>query len=301
MKKKNSISIVIIQMLIIGMNMNAQSSIVDLGRFPVSLNPEEPLETSKLLEELEWDRIKEYSENNDGHYAYERKDSLVAEYEYVQQGRVASFKIISFNGSVMEFNSEIANTARPSNIIYFDKNLWISYVNYRMPNLEERFKINTDYPKKILKAYYILLGVDSRDEYGWICEYSGVGIATKRRLAVLELLGETELLRNLLEYPNIQTRLYAVDALIYSDYFDREMIKKEKAGSFKRYLKSELLPKSVWKQIYEIRDSNEKVWICGNAGSYKIYGSNTMDLLSDKAIEEIPKKYEMLRELGYLR
>lgn len=301
MRKGKTISIFITILFILsGTNLTAQS-IVDFGKFPVSTNSEEPLKTSKLLNELEWDKIKEFAKSNEGHYAYERKDSLRIEYKYVQQGRVASFEIVSFNGNVLKFYSEITNTSKPSRITYFDKNVWMSYVEFRIPNIDEKFKISVEQPANILRSYYTLIGVDSRDEYGWICEYSTVGMPPERRRAVIELLGETELLINLLDFPNIQTQLYVSDALIYDDYRTKEMIKNEKDKEFKRYLKSELISKDVWKKIYEIRDKNEAVKICGNMGSYKIYKSNTTEILSEKSIEEIKENYEMLGKIGYLR
>jgi hypothetical protein len=54
-------------------------------------------------------------------------------------------------------------------------------------------------------------------------------------------------------------------------------------------------------KIYEIRDKNETVKTCGNNGSYKIYQSNTNELLSEKSIEEIIENYQFLSEFGYLR
>lgn len=305
MKKEKTISIILtIQILLLGLNLSSQS-IIDFGKFPVSMNSEEPLTTVTLLKELEWDRIKEYSKNNDGHYAYKRRDSLRTEYEYVQQGGVASFEIISFNGKVLEFHAEDTQSSKPFRIDYFDKKLWLEYVEYKMPNLEERFKISVEEPRNILKAYYILLGVDSRDEYGWICEYSTVGMPPKRRRAILELLQEHEMLINLLDYPNIQTQMYVIDALIYEHKRAEKLIIKEKDKEFKEFLQSQLLTKQNWKQIETLRAKKILVNTCGivtnsNAGSYKIYKSYTNELLSKKAIKKIPKKYKVFQKAGYL-
>ena len=258
---------------------------------------------------MNWEKLKEFSKSNEGHYTYERKDSLLVKYEYVQQGRVADFKIISFNDKVLEYRCQISNTSKETNTNYFDKKLWLKYAHTYLPNLADSLKLSINEPKRILKAYYELLGVGTYDEYGWICEYSTVGRATDRRMAVIELLGREELLWQLMEYPNVHVQLYVADALIYSDFRNKQMIEEYKENRKYRtsremikYLKDELLTKAEWKKIYELRDSNQKVSTCkSGTGSFKIYENNTSELLSEQAISEIPKRYEELRELGYLR
>lgn len=120
----------------------------------------------------------------------------------------------------MEYNSKITNTTKPSNTSYFDKTVWVSYVYDKLINLPDSLKISLDEPSEILKAYYKLLGVDTRDEYGWICEYSTVGMPTEKRRALIEIIKQnrTDLLKKLLDYPNVQIQLYASDGLIYIDH-----------------------------------------------------------------------------------
>ena len=60
------------------------------------------------------------------------------------------------------------------------------------------------------------------------------------------------------------------------------------------YYKKYLLNENDWEKIYALRDSNKIVNICGNSGSYKIYKSNTADVLSDEAIKKIPEQYKSL-------
>jgi hypothetical protein len=64
-------------------------------------------------------------------------------------------------------------------------------------------------PQRILKSYYHLLGLDTRDEYGWTCEYSTVGRPPEKRIATIELskYKRVDLLKKLLTYPNFQTQL----------------------------------------------------------------------------------------------
>jgi hypothetical protein len=287
--------------------LNAQN--LDFGNFPSENNDEKPILTSDLLKSLNWEKLKEFSNSNEGHYTYKRKDSLLVEYEYVQQGRVADFEIISFKGKVLEYQCQISNSTKETNTNYFDKKLWLEYAHTYLPNLADSLKLSINEPKRILKAYYELLGVGTYDEYGWICEYSTVGRATDQRMAVIELLGREELLWQLLEYPNVHVQLYVADALIYSDFRDKQMIEEYKenrkyktAREMIKYLKDELLTKAEWKKIYELRDSNQKVSTCkSGTGSFKIYENNTSELLNEQAISEIPKRYEELRKLGYLR
>ncbi|MCB0777523.1 MAG: hypothetical protein KDB99_14520, partial [Chitinophagaceae bacterium] len=306
---------------------------VDFSKFPVGQSDTTTLFTADLLNKINWQAIKGFCTGSNGHYAYERKDSLLTTYEYVKQGREASFEIISYKGTVLQYYSDAGNSKQQSTTSFFDKNVWLKYVSEMMPSLPDQFKINRDEHNNILKAYYRLLGVDTRDEYGFICEYSTMGRATDRRMAVIVLLKQhrIDLLKKLIEYPNLQTKLYAVDALIYNDYTAKEKIKqleknvKENQKQLDRLQKkntdrikidnlqdqikastdtisvskADLLTDTEWKVIYSLRDSNLTVKTCGNSGSYKIYGTPISEVLSDKAIADIPKWYEGLKRLGY--
>jgi len=256
-------------------------------------------------------------------------------YKYVKQGYEASFKIVSYYGMVMEYYADAGKTNPPRTTSYFNRKTWLKYVAEIIPDLPTQFKLTINDSSYLLKPYYSLLGVNTSDEYGWICEYSTVGMAPARRMAVIEILREhrIDLLKNLVEYPNLQTRLYAVDALIYNDYTIKMKIQKLEMGmrqkqtqlerlqkrnadevkikSLERQIKNskdsiaffttELLTMKEWEKIYALRDSNQIIRTCGNAGSYKIYETTVSDLLSDKAIALIPKQYEGLKRLGYLR
>lgn len=298
--------IAFISIFLSSLNLNAQHM---FGQFPLETNDQEPLATSELLKTLDWESLKKYSNIREGHHTYIRKDSLKVEYEYVQKGLVASFKVVSFKGKVLEFNSQITDHSKPSNTSYFDKNVWMEYVGAYLPRLPDSLGLEIEEPEHILKAYYHLLGVDTRDEYGWICEYSTVGMAPGRRQAVIALRDRPDLLKKVLHYPNIQTQLYAADALIYHDYEIKHMIQQQKEGlkehdsqsikDFLKYLRSQRLDETTWQQIYNLRDSKQAVRICGNSGSYKIYESNTSELLSEETITDIPEEYNTLKELGY--
>lgn len=203
---------------------------VDFSRFTFEQNDTATLSTTELLNKLNWQAIKNYCTGANGHYAYERKgkDSLLTTYEYVKQGREASFEIVSYRGMIMEYYSDPGNSSKQGSTSFFDKTVWLKYVSEIIPSLPEEFKLASSEPNNILKAYYRLLGVNTRDEYGFICEYSTVGRATDRRMAVITLLKQhrIDLIKKLTDYSNLQTKLYAVDALIYNDYSAKQKIQQ---------------------------------------------------------------------------
>ncbi len=273
------ITIVIIYLLSVGL-VNAQT-LNNFGKTPERI--EKSITTDELLKKLNWQSIKEFCKSNDGFYSYERNNGLLTEYEYVKQGRVESFEIISFNGYVLEFYFDIPQSKR-TNEHFFDKKLWLQYVNEMIPELPDSLLLTEDEPTDLLKGFYRLLGVDAVDEYGWICEYSTVGMPPKRRQGVISLIenNRIDLLRKLMNHSNPQIKLYAIDALIYLDN------------------QSNILTDKDWQSIFEFRDSRTTIRTCGNMGSYKFYETPIADLLSKKAIKDIPKSYKMLKGIGYL-
>jgi hypothetical protein len=261
--------------------LNAQS-LNDFGNVPETVS--KSTDTAELLKQLNWESIDKFCQSNDGFYSYKREKGLLTEYKYVKQGRVEWFEIISFKGKVLEFYLDIPNLKK-TNKHFFNKELWIQYAKEMLPDLADSLLLSEVEPTKLLKGFYALLGVDTEDEYGWICEYSAVGMAPARRQGVIELIkyNRIDLLRKLFYHSNSQVRLYAIDALIYMD--------KE----------SNILNNQDWQEIYKFRDSGTIIKTCGNMGSYKIYGTPIANLLSKKAIKQISKRYNYLKEMGYFR
>lgn len=136
------------------------------------------------------------------------------------------------------------------------------------------------------EAYRLLIrpSENERNEYGWICEYSTVGMPPDQRLATLSLVQhrKVDLLREALRGPNLEGRVYAADALLYL----AEIGRVDLTGSDE-------------KAIQELRRSDAEVRTCGNAGSYKIYPEPVREVLSDSVVARIPEMYEMLAENGY--
>lgn len=315
---------------------SSAQTLISFGDFPAAYTDTSSLKTSDLLDKINWHGLKKFCDTAKGHYVHERTNGLLTTFSYVKQGYEASFDITSYKGFVLEFYSDLPNSTKPTSSSYFDKKLWLQYVNEQLPDMDKGFQIGITEPKTVLKSYYELLGVNTRDEYGWICEYSTVGSATGRRIATIELLkhGRIDLLKKIINYTNVQTQLYAADAIVYNNYetkskiadyqnkiksqqkkidslnkiinadneeidYLRYQIKSDK--EFVDYLKKQLLSKDEWQSIYKLRDSRKTVLTCGNSGSYKIYETPIADLLSDKAIADIPKQYEGLKSLGYFR
>ena len=133
---------------------------------------------------------------------------------------------MSFQGKVLEYNSQISNSPKETKTSYFDKNVWLEYSHTLLPNLDDSLKLSSIESKDVLKGYYKLIGVNSRDEYGWICEYSTVPQFTERRKGVIELLKEdrVDLIKPLIKSPNLEISMYAIDAMIYHDYKTTQII-----------------------------------------------------------------------------
>ncbi|MBW1296378.1 hypothetical protein [Aquimarina litoralis] len=310
-----------------------------LGNFPSENNNDKPIMTSDLLESLNWNYIKDFCSKNEGHFARESpeyKNDLLKRYNYTQLHYTAEFEIISHKGKVLEYTSQISNSPKETRNSYFDKNVWLEYVHNLLPNLEDSLKLNTDESKNILKAYYGLIGADSRDEYGWICEYSAMGGFTKRRRGVIQLLKENraDLLKPLIKNPNLEISMYAIDAMVYQDYKSQQIIINDivplltkltreldslKSNNFSSqklitnpkeigYLKKKLdklrketLSSDEWQYICELRESNQKVRTCRDGtGSFKIYEGRTADILSETSILDIIEKYKEWKKIGYL-
>lgn len=121
------------------------------------------------------------------------------------------------------------------------------------------------------------------NEYGWICEYSTVGMAPQQREAILLLVEnrEVELIRQVLRGPNIEGRVYAADALLFLERYGVSLSKDDSL------------------RIAQLRHSDEEVRTCGNAGSYRIYLLPAREVLSDSAVAAIEESYLSLMTYGY--
>lgn len=272
---------VLLLIFLLTAQLNFGQTLRDFGDIPEPIT--KPISTEDLLKKLNWKSVDKFCGKNDGFYSYMRPSETLISFEYVKQGRVESFEIVSYKGEVLEFYLDIPNEDRRSEY-YFNKQLWLEYTNELLPGLPENFILSLDEPVDVFKGFYELLGVNTADEYGWICEYSTVGMPPDRRRGVIQLINNerTELLRLLLNHENPQIKLYAIDALIYMD-----------RGS-------NILSEQDWQLIYDFRDSETIIRTCGNMGSYKVYETPISELLSTKAIKQIPKNYKVLKELGYL-
>lgn len=265
----------------------------------------QPIRTSELLQWIKWDSlqarclvrqtIQEYCDTSVS------QDKRVVEYEYSGQTNQQRFYVMSFDGVVVEYRGSTTSDVSEIMDEYFDKISWLSYAHSRLPHLQDTFKLTSAESKKTLQAYYRLLGVETEAVYDWICEYSTVGIAPGRRQAVIALLGERDLLLRLLSYPNVYVQLYAADALIYNDRKIRSIVAKYRPDVDSVEYQSSLLTPAEWAVIHAIRDSDQKIVVCSDAGSYKHETSTTKDALSDEALSHLEENYGILKDLGYFR
>ena len=278
------------------------------------------LSTEFLLKILKWNSL-----NSRDAYFY--KDSLLTIYKYRSQGLKSIIDIRDYKNIVLSFNIDLNNSLRPFKSSYFNKKAWLSYAHEYLGLKTDTFSITIEESSNILEAYYILLGVGVTNEYGWICEYGTVGLAPAQRSAVIYLIKESrvDLLRKILNGPNLEGSVYAADALIYIDNSFRTSYKKyeqylsEKRQELKslnldsnainkemksydkerEFYYTYLLQREDSTAIKKIKLSDRIVQTCGNMGSYKLYPVSTMTLLSDSAISTILDNYENLLKLGY--
>lgn len=250
----------------------------------ISKSVDKPMATDELLLKLDWTSIEEYCRINTGYYASKTVDGLLTKFEYHKQGYDELLEIVSYKGQVLQFSiykQNRKNRHKP----FFNGALYLSYVREMMPNLPDSLLLTDEESAGALTGFYSLLGLEAADEYGWICEYSTVGMPPDRRRGLIILVDEkrVDLFRKLMDYENPQVRLYAIDALIYLD------------------TQLNVLTEQDWSSIYKFRDSGAIITTCGNMGSYKTYKTPVSDLLSKEAIESIPEKYDFFKRLGYLR
>ncbi|MEL7363538.1 MAG: hypothetical protein AAFN13_15790, partial [Bacteroidota bacterium] len=176
----------------------------------------------------------------------------------------------------------------------FDKQTWADYAEEALGDDAQRFAVPVDsISAPELRAYHELLGVGVYPEYGWMCEYSTVGMPPEQRRAAVTLVDylSSDLLRRVLvDGPNLEGRIYAVDALLYIDQVAQREVSALPYRS--PFYESRLLTAQDRAAIEDIIQSGQTVRTCGNAGSYKIYPKTTQEVLSDSALAEIPSLYE---------
>lgn len=269
-----------------------------------------PMDCQKLLKNISWQRLEEESLTNQDYCNVHHQDSLLTTYYYSPKGSQNFLEIISYQNKVLEYNNSLINQSIQAKIEYFDEKLWISYIGKSIPNLKDKFKLKSPEKKEIIKAYYSLLGVNTTNEYGWICEYSTVGMLTSKRQAILKLVKheKREILKNLLLHPNIQIQIYAADAIIFFDYQFQREIKNYEAklrkyipelsseeisqNPFIQELKNKIMSPEEKRLIENLKNSDETIITCGNSGSYKLYKNTTKELLSKESVTEIIDNYE---------
>lgn len=307
------IKVIIISIVIFSCNCNNLENVED----PISLNSlinsdKSNIKTKDLLKALSWEELLLACNSKNGNCEEYEMDSLLIKYSFTRRESLEYITISSYKGEVLEFNKFEVDKSYDKEIKYFKKSLWQEYVNDKLPDLPSEFHLNDIESSDILKSYYELIGLNTSEEYGWICEYSSAGMITEKRSAVLILVEEEriDLLRRLLQFPNIQVRIYAADALLYLNHKKEEKIKFDLA-KFRKFedgksdneimdhwhfkeLKKGLMNTSDKELISNLRAQKKEIITCGNSGSYKSYLKYPIDLIGENMIPEIIENYDHL-------
>jgi len=272
------------------------------------------LRVEQLLQAFGWDTLRAAcrerpADSRDPCSAESRRgqDSLLVYHNLVFPDRTL-VGVTSWEGRVIRYRiSRVDSKGTQLDAAYFDPAVWTEYARRELGPAEDGLHIAPEaYPATLVEAYYQMLGVEASREYGWICEYSTVGMAPPRREAVMRLVQDaaSDLLRRLLRAPDVETRLYAADALLYLHEQERE-VRKQLGDATEAERRESLEPYRLTaddlRRIGELRRSNEMVRTCGNQGSYKIYMRPAREVLDARAVRSIPARYAQLRSLGYGR
>ena len=161
---------------------NSQNSL--FTNFPIVDSTQISIDGEKLLGELNWERVKLFCDTTEGHYARKYENEYTTTYKYTKQGHTSSFELTIFNGKVLEYQSHKDELFQTN---YFDRKLWLEYTKSDAEFKNSKWILTEEemskYQNMVIQPYYTLLGFNSRDEYGWICEYSAMGFPPDKRLA----------------------------------------------------------------------------------------------------------------------
>ncbi|GAB5537780.1 MAG: hypothetical protein Rubg2KO_40290 [Rubricoccaceae bacterium] len=135
-------------------------------------------------------------------------------------------------------------------------------------------------------AYYALLdvGLDLWPEYGWMCEYSTVGMPPQQRIAVATLLDadRIDLILDALRQGSPEGKVYAADALLYANQRGRPLMPPDR------------------QIINQLRVNPDTITTCvGGRGSYKTNRTAIAELLSDESIATLSSRYDALKLSGW--
>jgi hypothetical protein len=164
-----------------------------------------------------------------------------------------------------------------SRLISYDKQGWNLYAARRPEELGLLPETFIEGNLKLRWAYLALLGLTpDRYEYGWICEYSTMGMAPDQRDAILELVnaGRVDLISKVLRGMNTEGQVYAAEALLYLEMKGGELSDEDEDI------------------IDFLFDSNPVVRTCGNGGSFKIYPEHFNEVLSDENLANLESQYD---------
>jgi hypothetical protein len=254
------------------------------------LDEDVPLRTANILEALGINELNANGRTTTGRCCFYLQEFELQEglevYEVIRLNDGSSFEFVDFRGRLLSATYYESHDGGNKRYWFYDHAGWNDFAQARLGAGDDARWAPPDSatlspPES--QAYLKLTGVLGRDEYGWICEYSTVGMAPEQREAIILLVERrsVNLIRQVLRGPNLEGRIYAADALLFLSR------RGEPLSDDDRIL------------IEDLRKSDADVRTCGNAGSYRIYLQPANDVLSDSAVARIPDMYETMAKLGY--
>ena len=117
-----------------------------------------------------------------------------------------------------ELHMYFTRALRNASVILFDRITYQLMVPY-WPEVAKT-QSETEATNEFARVFDSLDKVVFSNEYGWICEYNTVGSPPPQRRATITLIRHrrADLLRRILEGPNLEARVYATDGVFYLDY-----------------------------------------------------------------------------------
>ncbi|HRE40901.1 MAG TPA: hypothetical protein PLG90_06175 [Ignavibacteria bacterium] len=295
-----------------------------------------PYKVDEILNKIKWDELVKYCKDNKDCFIYEINEDAIHQYKFSSRKDDSQFYLEVYNYEILRFKYSIDSKFLKNNIDFFDRIVYMKYVREYFKDIPPEFILDSNINNSLLESYYSLLGLGGSIEYGWICEYSSVGLPTQQRQALMEIMkygyGDI-ILQRLLAYPSIEIRLYAFEALFYSDHMHTKYIENEKS-ILKNYLKQEdslklnsdttdieikkelrsirlsikemkdiinysdgllkLAPELSY--IEDLKDSNLEVVTCENMGSYKSYLTPIREIITDDYLNNIIENFSELKK-----
>ncbi|MEO0895232.1 MAG: hypothetical protein AAFY71_02355 [Bacteroidota bacterium] len=254
-------------------------------------------QTDSLLHILQWDSLDQQSQLSTllGTRIYERGELRI--YEYLQRNPQKYYQIGSFRNHIYSIYAYPVSHQKDAKLERFYQEVWLKIAHAELPNIEDKFFLKYTMSDEVFRAYYVLLGVDTEDIYGWDCEQEGF-FQIRQRMAILTLISLLDLVDLkkicllLLDYPLMETQMYAVEALLYLDYTSKKNKGNPIFRDHRDLLKALKLNRQEIREIKAIKAAACKVRTCTYRSTESSPYSTTKELLSKKELRHSFHNYD---------